>query len=936
MNSLPAPNFRTTVPCEMPRPCRLALLAAIAIGLATCTTQVPCLAESPAAKDLSEISPVNIGLTGTPYYMAAQFANSVKQSRWLLFEGSEFGKGVDLNDRTRFDELGNPIKLEPGKGYRILLYPYHADSTEAAGKILVEWRGTADIRLMKADFIPEESNGPATGMITGGRRSYHLPAERSANLEANILEIDEADPPKEIAVWLPDPADPDNLTLEGKPFHANLIRRIERLDPTAIRFMDWLATNGNPEQDWSDRRLPTHMVFQGVLNPRSPAEGARGDRATGAPWEMTALLGNETNRDIWINIPHMATDDYIRKVAQTLRYGSDGKEPYTGPTENPVFPPLKEELRVWVEYSNEIWSNGHSFAQGDWAKHQAQKLGITKPVFNARRASQIWQIFQEVFGGDARVVRVAGVWTGNENYTRPFLEELAAYGPTLTPPVTPDFVSPTTYFGNNIQGFALEEAVARRHSEQPWFVTKEDFKKTDGSPVPVTLPKNDPWWGSDAMKEALGVTFGEWKRRMFMGASQQGGGPDTTGASGGFRDWLPTMIAEIFHPPIPIISYEGGPSIYTDRMDGPDAEDDGITLFMNELNRDPGIAEVYRIHLNLARSKGLLSHGMFVDAGHWSKYGQWGHLEHSAQPFEDSPKWMAVEAWRDDMKNIRPGGQPIGEAPRFEEISQSLLIPAGEAVDLVIKSTGGDRDSGGLRRDVIGTLLPDGMKVEPHPEDPDAFRLSGTPKAAGDYFVYLRVADRDRDAAWKVVPLFVTGGEGVIAEEWLSPSQPFLFSEGGVIWSGWERREGAAQPIGLMKRKSERGLGFAQATPEGSNRLADAIDREQFLTGTLTPESGQSLDLRGGQLDFEILRDGYHAPRRFAVFTSATGFEEGDAVYISEGDLPMSVLSMVRVILPDDERLAKITEPLEIRIYPFGGHHAHTCTFSRFRLTRGH
>ena len=39
-------------------------------------------------------------------------------------------------------------------------------------------------------------------------------------------------------------------------------------------------------------------------------------------------------------------------------------------------------------------------------------------------------------------------------YTEPFLNELRAYGPTRVPPVTPDVIAGTTYFGNGIQDWA--------------------------------------------------------------------------------------------------------------------------------------------------------------------------------------------------------------------------------------------------------------------------------------------------------------------------------------------------------------------------------------------------------------------------------------------------------------------------------------------------
>src|SRR5205085_12454488 len=132
------------------------------------------------------------------------------------------------------------------------------------------------------------------------------------------------------------------------------------------------------------------------------------------------------------------SDDFMTKLAKLIRFGSDGVNPYDTTQANPVFAPLRSDLKVYVEFSNEIWSSGSGFAQGNWAQDQATALGITKPQFTARRFRDTWRIFQQVFGGTSRLVRVAAIFTALDSYSRPFLQEMAAYGPTLSPAVRPD------------------------------------------------------------------------------------------------------------------------------------------------------------------------------------------------------------------------------------------------------------------------------------------------------------------------------------------------------------------------------------------------------------------------------------------------------------------------------------------------------------------
>lgn len=70
----------------------------------------------------------------------------------------------------------------------------------------------------------------------------------------------------------------------------------------------------------------------------------------------------------------------------------DGNEPYAQPVASPVYPPLAHHLRIYVEYSNEIWSSGDAFCEGNWAQEQAKSLGLTKAQFNARRFCQICRV----------------------------------------------------------------------------------------------------------------------------------------------------------------------------------------------------------------------------------------------------------------------------------------------------------------------------------------------------------------------------------------------------------------------------------------------------------------------------------------------------------------------------------------------------------------
>ena len=82
------------------------------------------------------------------------------------------------------------------------------------------------------------------------------------------------------------------------------------------------------------------------------------------PWEDTVIFANTTGMDIWVNIPIGADNDYITKVFQVLKYGSDGNLPYTVQTHDPAtwtpaaswYPGLLPGRKVYVEFTNELFT----------------------------------------------------------------------------------------------------------------------------------------------------------------------------------------------------------------------------------------------------------------------------------------------------------------------------------------------------------------------------------------------------------------------------------------------------------------------------------------------------------------------------------------------------------------------------------------------------
>ena len=200
------------------------------------------------------------------------------------------------------------------------------------------------------------------------------------------------------------------------PVHPPLFTReylalINARNPNLLRFMDWHSTNGNLEAEWSERSLPTDATQTSTLTKPehvgwspTPVSFSNGK---GICWEYCLALANETNKDAWINVPVLASDDYVRHLAQLVKTT------------------LKPNLRVYLEYSNEVWNDGflQTGLNRDMAVAEVKAGGSnlnydgTKPDDAvtlgdrrvAKRLKEIADVFGQVFGPDPTHARVRPV-----------------------------------------------------------------------------------------------------------------------------------------------------------------------------------------------------------------------------------------------------------------------------------------------------------------------------------------------------------------------------------------------------------------------------------------------------------------------------------------------------------------------------------------------
>lgn len=197
-------------------------------------------------------------------------------------------------------------------------------------------------------------------------------------LTLRLTETDSSDPVRNIRVILPG----FENAYEQQPFHPDFLKRWERF--STLRFMDFQRTNNSEQTDWADRATP---MFQ-----------TQGDDA-GVALEYMIRLSNTLGADPWFCIPHMASDDYVRSFAEMVKAGLD------------------PGLKIYVEYSNECW-NG-IFEQARYCRDKGKELGLSGNGYQAqlryysKRSVEIFRIWEEVFGGADRLVRVLAAQSAN-------------------------------------------------------------------------------------------------------------------------------------------------------------------------------------------------------------------------------------------------------------------------------------------------------------------------------------------------------------------------------------------------------------------------------------------------------------------------------------------------------------------------------------------
>ena len=319
------------------------------------------LAAPPERKDVA----FGVNLDGNADWMTAKIWVNVKN---LFRAWGKPGKPWEELKDIRLTADGYPLQDAEALTY-LRGYPDgpYLISYEGTGKVTFGGMGTLDGK-------PEQRRGVTTGRLIVKRARGEL-------LFIRIHDVDPKDPVRKLRIIMPGyPAD------TAEVFTKQFLHRVAPF--RVIRFMCWSATNDHPVRRWADR---TRIDDFSRTSPR------------GVAWEEIIDLANALHKDVWINVPDQADDDYVRQLARLFKER------------------LHRSAVIHLEYSNEIW-NGQ-FAQGKRVYEAAQKnAALTASDGYERMAQQIAvrlrevaQIFREEFGdGEARIRPVLAGQAVNE------------------------------------------------------------------------------------------------------------------------------------------------------------------------------------------------------------------------------------------------------------------------------------------------------------------------------------------------------------------------------------------------------------------------------------------------------------------------------------------------------------------------------------------
>lgn len=348
--------------------------------------------------------------------------------------------------------------------------------------------------------------------------------------------------------------------------------------------------------EWKDRATLNDAVWGG---------SGRTDHTNrnGVPIEVLVALANTLKRDMWVNMPHYANDEYITKFSEYVALHLD------------------DSLKTYIEYSNETWNPG--FIGHHYVEIKGKEAGFTtvpdefldfqeirgeeyfaRLRYYSGRSVEIFKLWKKAFNdSNERLIRVLGTSQGDIVLSEQMIK----------------------YVGNdNVDALAMA----------PYFFgcVENKFSCRDAPKI---------------LKNAITVDD------VFDIVDQEKN-LDPSGLEGTIsKIELQAGMASKYN--LQLLSYEGGQHLTTSVMGALNLNESEKATFrqlFKDANRDPRMKERYEKLLNAWKDysdNGTTLFTMYTLPQSYYRFGNWGLKEHLNKSREDSPKFDGAMHFQENV-----------------------------------------------------------------------------------------------------------------------------------------------------------------------------------------------------------------------------------------------------------------------------------------------
>ncbi len=365
-------------------------------------------------------------------------------------------------------------------------------------------------------------------------------------------------------------------TFRKQPFDAAYLDKLRPFD--AIRFMAWTNPRSTQLSDWKQHPTPQYAYYTG---------------SSGVPIETMLNLANDLNAVPWLNMPHKATDRFMREYARLARKY------------------VQRDKKIIIEFSNEMWNvifpaTAYAIKEASvmWPHAYTDINSYERKVklannWYGRRSVEMCDIWKEVFGRQKdRIVCVISSqsnieWVGKEALDCP----LWSGGPCGK---RIDAYAVGPYFGDYIAKIEQRDRLKR------WSISIDGmdklFREIEQGDELIDGPKGG------AIQHFLDSNMKVSKK-----------------------------LADEYH--LPLFAYEGGQHLI--RYDSPHKiTDERLLAFLKESNQDPRMQRVYQRYLRTWEENGGKTMMHFYGIGKPEKNDFFGMLPSSKT--KSAPKYNAM------------------------------------------------------------------------------------------------------------------------------------------------------------------------------------------------------------------------------------------------------------------------------------------------------